>query len=161
MSAIQLWTKNRSLARKVAGAYFIPGSSREDVIQEAQIALWEAAQDFDPEKGCSFRTFANLVIERQLLDCVKAAGRIKNRFLTEALRDEDIASLPHLHQVTDRCEERDDLRRLVGAINDLSPWERECVIGIASGRSYLEIGSRKQVDNGLLRARRKLRKAMA
>ena len=37
-----LWTKHQALARSIANEWFIPGSDRDDVRQEAQIALWVA-----------------------------------------------------------------------------------------------------------------------
>jgi hypothetical protein len=49
----------------------------------------------------------------------------------------------------------------VSAINDLSEWERHCVVGVASGLSYSEIGNARKVDNTLYVARRKLKEALS
>ena len=163
MTPIQLWTQNRPLARKVAGRFFLPGSEREDVQQEALIGLWEAAQSFRDDQGCSFKVFADMVIQRHLADCVRSANAGKARPLNESSRDEmTLERLPHWHQVSERCESREEIRLLLAAVRCLSAWERHCVVGIASGLSYAEIGGdRKRIDNTLYKARKRLREEMA
>jgi RNA polymerase sporulation-specific sigma factor len=156
MTVIQLWTKNRGLAHMIARDYYIPGADRDDVTQEALIGLWIAARDYDPDKG-SFKTFARVVIHRRLTSCLNAATTHRALALTDAARDQD---LPHLHQVSDRVEEREELADLLSRIDsELSVFERHCVIGIAFGVSYFELGEYRRVDNALMRARRKLRVA--
>jgi hypothetical protein len=39
-----LWTKHRHIARIEASEWHLPGSERQDVEQEALIALWQAAR---------------------------------------------------------------------------------------------------------------------
>ncbi len=155
MNPTQLWTKHRPLARKIAGRYHLPGASRDDVQQEALIGLWEAARTYDPGRGCTFRSWANRVVETHLFDCVKAATRLKQQPLSDAC---ELPDLPHWHQVTDRCEEREDIRRLLEALGQLSERERYYVLGVASGLAYSQLGRNfKEVDNTLYAARRKLR----
>lgn len=159
MTPIQLWLKHRPLARKLSHGIFFPGSDQHDVIQEAEIGLWEAARRFNPDQNVKFSTFATHVITNHLKDCVKGATRGKHDVLNAAARD--LSRLPHLHQVSDQCETKEQIQRLVSAINDLSEWERHCVIGVASGLSYAEIGeNRRRVDNTLCSARRKLKEAL-
>jgi len=151
-----LWTKHRRIASAIAATYFIPGADRQDVEQEALIALWEACRSYDPDRG-PFQPYAATVIRRRLVDAVKSATRHKALVLTTSARDRD---LPHLHQVTDRCETNEEIRQVLEAITRLTAWERHCVIGTASGLTYAEIGGpAKRVDNTLHRARRKLRAA--
>lgn len=168
MSAIQLWTKHRRLARLIASEYFIPGSETEDVEQEAEIALWIAARTYKPGEA-GFTTFATLVVKRHLFSCIKASKRKKQIPLTESVRtlsnnegdvDSIVEMLPCLHQVADVVEENEYLAALVEEIGKLDEFERHCVLSIASGKSYAEIGPSKMVDNTLFRARGKLRKAM-
>jgi hypothetical protein len=67
-----------------------------------------------------------------------------------------------LHQVSDQCETKEQIERLVAAINDLSEWERHCVVGVASGLSYSEIGpNTRKVDNTLCSVRRKLKEVLS
>ena len=49
-----------------AGKYFIVGAEKEDIMQEGLIGLFKAIKSFDTQKQSSFKTFANLCIERQL-----------------------------------------------------------------------------------------------
>ena len=162
-----LFERNRRIAYGAASKYYLPGYDQDDIRQEALIALWKAAQTFDPERGMKFTSFANLCIDARFVELLKRKDRYRHRTLDSALRAivvdgevmEILETLPHLHQVVDVVEERDELRRLVAAIFDLTEIERRCVIGIATGLSYAEIGEGgpKQVDNALFRARNKLR----
>lgn len=164
-----LWTKHRPVAYAIAALYFWPGADRDDVKQEALIGLWIAARDWRPDAGRTFRSFAELVIKRRLATCVKLAKRSKHAPLNDSIRvlvDEDgvsdqaVDQLPHLHQVADVAEDRERLAAVLRAIDtDLSPLERRCIIGVASGLSYAEIGPQKRVENALDKARRKLRAA--
>ena len=56
-----------------AGKYFIVGAEKEDIIQEGLIGLFKAIKSFDPEKQSSFKTFANLCVERQLQTAIKSS----------------------------------------------------------------------------------------
>ncbi len=169
MTVPALWLKHRGLALAIADGYTLPGSDRDDVRQEALIALWVAATDWRPDGGASFPTFARMVVRRRLDTCLKLATRRKheplNRAVTVALDPDGepaaiVDLLPHLHQVTDRVEGREQLAAVIRCIrDDLSAVERRAVVGIASGLSYVEIGPWKAVDNALARARRKLRAA--
>jgi len=52
-----LYARNERLAYAFAirVAYRVPSTYREDLLQEARLALWEAAEGFDPSRGCRFR----------------------------------------------------------------------------------------------------------
>lgn len=168
-SVIQLWTANRPMARSIAREFYIAGSDRQDVEQEALIGLWIAARDYKPDLG-SFKPFASLVIKRRLVSCVKMANAGKHAPLNQSLRarigpegkEERVDELlPNLHQVVDVAENRERLALVIAAIDtDLTEFERRCVVGIATGMEYIELGPYKKVDNALFRARRKLRKSI-
>lgn len=164
-----LWTKHRAFAYSIADGFYWPGADRDDVKQEALIALWVASRDWSPDGGLNFRNFAALVIREQLKDCLKAAKRLKHGPLNNSirlLRDEDgildqaVDQLPHLHQVVDVAEDRARLAAVLHAIdNDLTDLERRAIVGIAAGYSYAELGDPKRMDNLAYKARRKLRAA--
>lgn len=170
MSAGALWTSHRPLARRIARSFNWPGAEPEDVEQEALIALWEAASTYDPGQGTAFKTFASIVVNNHLADTLRHARTGKHRPLNDSVRvfvldgeTGDVASvLPHLHQVSDRVEEREDLRRLFALIALLPEEQRYVVLGVASGLSYAQMGGNpKQIDNRLYKARRTLREGMA
>ena len=50
-----------------ANKFFMVGAEREDMVQEGMIGLYKAVKSFDTEKQNSFKTFANMCIERQLI----------------------------------------------------------------------------------------------
>ena len=65
--------------------YFIVGAEREDIVQEGMIGLFKAVKNFDKEKLSSFKTFANLCIERQLQTAIKCSTRQKHLPLNSSL----------------------------------------------------------------------------
>ena len=65
--------------------YYISGLEKEDVIQEGMIGLFKAVQNFDGEKGASFKTFAGLCVERRLIDTLRSSLRDKNKMLNDSL----------------------------------------------------------------------------
>ena len=54
-----------------ANKFFMVGAEREDMVQEGMIGLYKAVKSFDTEKQNSFKTFAGLCIERQMITAVK------------------------------------------------------------------------------------------
>ena len=57
--------------KRRASSYYMAGADRDDVIQEGMIRVFKAIRDYDPEKGASFSTFADLCINRQIVTAVK------------------------------------------------------------------------------------------
>ena len=68
-----------------ANKFFMIGSEREDILQEGYIGLYKAVKSFDAEKQNSFKTFAGLCIERQLITAVKNSNRQKHIPLNSSL----------------------------------------------------------------------------
>jgi len=58
--------------------YFIIGAEKEDIFQEGLIGLYKAIKSFDGTKQSSFKSFANLCIERQLITAIKTSNRQKH-----------------------------------------------------------------------------------
>ena len=61
-----------------ANKFFMIGAEKEDIIQEGMIGLYKAIKSFDMQKQNSFKTFANMCIERQLITAVKNSNRQKH-----------------------------------------------------------------------------------
>ena len=59
--------KYKDLVNSKVGKYFIIGAERDDIIQEGMIGLYKAIKGFDSCKQNTFKTFANICIERQLI----------------------------------------------------------------------------------------------
>ena len=70
--------KYKDLVNMKVSKYFIIGAEKEDIIQEGMIGLYKAVKSFNTEKQNSFKTFANMCIERQLITAVKNSNRQKH-----------------------------------------------------------------------------------
>ncbi len=67
MNAEELFNKYINFAYKIAGKYFNYPLEKEDIIQQALEGLWVASNKFDESKKISFMTFANTVINNNIL----------------------------------------------------------------------------------------------
>jgi len=80
-----LLEKYRGIASMKANKFFLIGAESDDMLQEGMIGLFKAIQSFDLEKNNSFKTFANLCIERQLITAIKTSNRQKHMPLNSYL----------------------------------------------------------------------------
>lgn len=165
MTVAELLEEWRPFAITLAREYWIPGADRQDVEQEAMVALWHAARDYRAGHGTTFKTFAKLVIRRHLIECVRAGLRGKHSLLSRAARvavndeDEQIAIVELLAGGRDPADivvALEEIRALRVAIAGLSPLERKGLGHVVAGVQYRRD---RQVDNAIQRARRKLRAA--
>lgn len=159
-----LWTQHRRLALGIAHEYRLPGADRDDVQQEALIALWVATGLWDSEKG-AFPAFARLVVRRRLSTLLRAALAAKHEPLTRSLRytrDADgveeavIDTLSDGHDTETVVVARETLERVVAAVAALSEKQRSAIALLLNGEP---VTADKSVDNALWRARGKLREA--
>lgn len=67
MKAEELFDKYTNFAYKIAYKYSNYDKETEDIKQQALMGLWIASKEFDESKGFSFMTFANAVINNQIL----------------------------------------------------------------------------------------------
>ena len=77
--------KYRELVNMKVTRYFIIGAEKDDIIQEGLIGLYKAIKNYSPDKQNSFKTFANLCIERQLITAIKSSNRQKHSPLNSYL----------------------------------------------------------------------------
>ena len=139
--------QHRRLAWAIASDFYMPGSDRDDVRQEAMIALLIADRDFVPGH-CEFKTFAHKVIRRRLTDAVKRATRKKHCVLSESFRFEALDRGPEysssggswaLDPAAILESKEDALEMLRRVKDDLTPLQRTCLISAANGFSHEEI----------------------
>ena len=69
-----LFESHLELAAKIGGHFQMANASIEESVQEARIALWSAAQAFNPAKG-EFEPFASTVIRNHLRNAYNKAKR--------------------------------------------------------------------------------------
>ena len=173
--------KYKELVHIKVGKYFIIGAEKEDVIQEGMIGLFKAIKSFNTEKQNSFKTFANLCIERQLITAIKTSNRQKhmplNSYLslnTSAYENNDEDSVELMDTFNGKTIE-DPLETIMkkeyyNNIQDkidktLSDFEKKVLDRFIKGESYNVIAKRldapvKSVDNAIQRIRKKAIKSM-
>lgn len=166
------------MIRGKAHLYFIVGADSEDVIQEGMIGLFKAIHDYSGNREATFKTFAELCINRQILTAVKTASRLKHQPLNDSVSlstpvDEtgggtleeslggDMASNPEAVFM------ENTLSSLLTDENStlFSSMERRVLKEYLAGKKYPEIAqslgkSYKTIDNAMQRIRRKISEYM-
>lgn len=175
-----LLDKYKDLVNSKVGKYFIIGAEREDIIQEGMIGLYKAIRGFDHCKQNTFKTFANLCIERQLITAIKSSNRQKhmplNSYLSlnmTAFENEDGNNDTQIVDVLENTVIEDPLDTItkkeyfssVENVIDssLSDFEKKVLNRYVQGESYVKIAERldapvKSVDNAIQRIRKKTAK---
>lgn len=169
-----LLNKYKELVNIKVGKYFILGAEREDSVQEGMIGLYKAIRDFDTEKQNSFKTFANLCIERQLITAIKTSNRQKHMPLNSYLslnnsayeEDEGMPLMETLnsHVIEDPLDtitKKEYYKTVENAIDkSLSDFEKQVLKRYIQGESYVSIAQKldtpvKSIDNAIQRIRKK------
>ena len=170
-----LLDKYKSLVRAKSRAYFLIGADSEDIIQEGMIGLYKAVRDFNGEKNTSFRSFAELGVNRQMITAIKAATRQKHQPLNSYISlnkpvYEDETEQTYMDLLQEGAflnpetlligqENRNFLEDQL--VKHLSGFETRVLMLYLQGRSYFEIARtlkkpEKSIDNALQRIKKKL-----
>lgn len=172
----ELVTRYLPLVRAKASVYRKMGLETDDLVQEGTVALLGAARTYRPEENASFRTFADICIERRMATAYRSAARQKhiplNTYisLNDALDSKDVETqMTSVDSVDPETLliNSEDLKRIKRHIEQtLSGLEFKVLSLYLSGRTYEEIAESlaiapKAVDNALQRVRKKLRKTVS
>ena len=174
--------KYKELVNTKVGKYFMIGAEREDIVQEGLIGLYKAIKDYKIGMQNSFKSFANLCIERQLITAIKTSNRQKhmplNSYLSlnmTAYNGEENGNETEVVDVLDANVIEDPLDTItkkeymntVGTVidNSLSDFEKKVLNRYVQGESYIKIAQKldmpvKSVDNAIQRIRKKAIKNM-
>lgn len=167
--------KYKEVVNMKVGKYFMIGAEREDIVQEGLIGLYKAVKSFDTEnENSSFKTFANICIERQLITAIKTSNRQKHMPLNSYLslnmsayeNDEadtviDVLDSNTTEDPLDTITKKEYYIAVEEAIDkSLSDFEKKVLNRFAQGESYVQIADRlntpvKSVDNAIQRIRKK------
>lgn len=172
-----LIVKYKDLVQMKVSRYYIIGAEREDIVQEGLIGLFKAIKNFEGDKQNSFKSFANLCIERQLITAIKSSNRQKhiplNSYLslnnTNTENDEDDKSLLEILNSTqedplDTITKKEYYERIEATMDKhLSGFEKQVLNRYMNGESYVEIAEKldtpvKSIDNAIQRIRKKAMK---
>ncbi len=176
-----LLEKYKNLVNVKVGKYFMIGAEKEDIMQEGMIGLFKAIKNFNEEKQNTFRSFANICIERQLITAIKSSNRQKHLPLNSYLSlntsaydnsEEDSVELIDTFDsktVEDPLEtvmKKEYYNEIENAVNkSLSKFEKQVLERFIKGDSYMTIAQKldspvKSVDNAIQRIRKKAIKNM-
>ena len=160
--------------------YYINGAEKEDLIQEGLIGLFKAVKSYNCEIENSFKSFANMCIERQLITAVKGSNRQKhiplNSYVSlnnsnyeneEGDIENPLIDVLDLNTVEDPLEtitKNEYIENVEKTINEsLSTFEKQVLNKYIEGQSYVQIAESlnspvKSVDNAIQRIRKKTAK---
>ena len=174
-----LLEKYKSLVNMKANRFFLVGAEDDDMVQEGMIGLFKAIQSFDLEKNNSFKTFANLSIERQLITAIKTSNRQKHMPLNSSFslnlsaydENDDTTVMEILDTNTaedplDTITKREYIEFVENKIDkNLSGFEKQVLSRYIQGESYVDIANKlnspvKSIDNAIQRIRKKAIKCL-
>ena len=172
-----LLDRYKELVNMKVSRYFIIGAEKEDIVQEGMIGLYKAVKNFELDKQNSFKSFANLCIERQLITAIKTSNRQKHIPLNSSVSlnttvydDDDDTSLIELFNAKTVEDPLDTITKkeyyqIIGNKIDenLSDFEKKVLARFAAGDSYVKIAEKldapvKSIDNAIQRIRNKAHK---
>ena len=167
--------KYKNLVKKKSSTYFIIGGDKEDVVQEGMIGIFKAIRGFDDNKEASFKTFAELCINRQIISAIRTANMQKHQILNESLSlssDNDPEGEQKLLEERLPSRKGDDpetlmLMKEIGQYlkeesNEIfSPLEQKVWDRMLQGKKYYDIAvelkkSPKSIDNTMQRIKKKI-----
>lgn len=177
-----LINKYKELVNIKVSKYFIVGAERDDIFQEGLIGLFKAIKSYKKDMQNSFKSFANMCIERQLITAIKTSNRQKhiplNSYLSlniSAYNDVDGENETDLMDIFDSNLVEDPLetitkkeyyQNLEDAIDkSLSDFEKKVLTKYINGKSYIQIANEldtpvKSIDNAIQRIRKKAIKGL-
>ena len=170
-----LINKYKEVVNMKVSRYFIIGAEREDITQEGLIGLYKAIKSYDGEKQNSFKSFANLCIERQLITAIKSSNRQKHMPLNSYLslnmsaydNEDDDTSIYDVFDANviedplDTITKKEYYKNVENVIEkSLSTFEKQVLHELVNGNSYINIAEKlnspvKSVDNAIQRIRKK------
>ena len=175
-----LFNKYKEIVNMKVSRYFIIGAEREDIMQEGYIGLYKAVKSYDTEKQNSFKSFANLCIERQLITAIKSSNRQKHMPLNSYLSlnmsayddNDDDTSIYEVFDANviedplDTITKKEYYKSVENVIEkSLSTFEKQVLSELVNGNSYTSIAQKleypvKSIDNAIQRIRKKTMKNM-
>lgn len=176
-----LMNKYKELVNIKVSKYYIIGAERDDIVQEGLIGLYKAIKSFNPEKHNSFKTFANMCVERQLITAIKTSNRQKHMPLNSYMSlnmsaydtEEDDTEIMEVFDAAliedplDTITKKEYYTSVENAIDkSLSDFEKQVLTRFINGDSYVQIAEKldtpvKSIDNAIQRIRKKAIKGIS
>ncbi len=167
-----LVSRYHRLVRKLSRPFFLAGGDSDDLIQEGMIGLIYGVREFSPDRGSSFRAFAETCIRNRLCSAVRSAARDKHSPLNQSVpleipffdRHGSTFGEPLISQLNpeDLIIGREGIRDILSGVYDqLSEFESTILGYYLDGLTTREMAAAvsrppKSVDNAVQRIRRKI-----
>ena len=172
-------SKYKNFVKLKAKSYFLIGADKEYIYQEGMIGLYIEIRDFNYEKSVSFKSFAELCINRQIMTAIKTATRQKhiplntyislNKPVSEDESNRTLLDIISSITVTNpedliiSQEQKEFMEKEIQKV--LSNLEIQVLESYLEGKSYQEIAcdldrESKSIDNALQRVKKKLEKSL-
>ncbi|MGN1269844.1 MAG: RNA polymerase sporulation sigma factor SigH [Clostridia bacterium] len=169
----------KSLVNMKVSKYYIIGAEKEDIVQEGLIGLFKAIKSYKNDKQNSFKTFANMCIERQLITAIKSSNRQKHMPLNSYLSlnmnaydnaeegnksNSDLLEVLNANLIEDPLDtitQKEYYEIIEKTIHSsLSEFEKKVLNYYIQGESYVQIATKldtpvKSIDNAIQRIRKK------
>lgn len=150
------------------------------MIQEGMIGLFKAIRDYRPGKQASFKVFADVCVNRQIISAIKSATRQKHKPLNSYVSlDKPVYDDGKERTLLDMLgsargidpenlvidqESFDDIEKNVNDMLSTLEWQALCKY--LENKSYQQIArelgrGQKSIDNALQRVKKKLEKFLA
>ena len=177
-----LLDRYKELVNIKVSKYFIVGAERDDIVQEGLIGLFKAVKSYKSDMKSSFKSFANMCIERQLITAIKSSNRQKHMPLNSYLSlnisayDEqesnsdttlmDVFNSNSVEDPLDTITKKEYYKNLEETIEKtLSDFEKKVLNRYINGESYVQIAENldtpvKSIDNAIQRIRKKAIKGL-
>lgn len=163
----ELVAEHTAYAFSLAHGISWPGSTLDDVRQEALLGVLYAVRTWRADGGMSLKSLVALAVRRQLWTSIKTAQRGKHQPLNSSLRvqtndDGDLESIAEaipdqsadVHRAVLGDWILDEIKLRVACMTEI---EQRALLGVALGVPYAQIDrDEKRVDNAVQRARKKL-----
>lgn len=172
-----LINRYKDIVNMKVSKYYINGAEKEDIVQEGLIGLYKAIKGFDAQKQNSFKTFANLCIERQVITAIKGSNRQKHMPLNSYLslnssnyendngaKEEQLMEVLDINTIEDPLDtvtKNEYYKTIEKTIDEsLSDFEKKVLARFIDGQSYIQIAEGldspvKSIDNAIQRIRKK------
>ena len=174
-----LINRYKNLVNMKVSKYYIIGAEKEDIEQEGLIGLFKAIKSYNSEKQNSFKTFANICIDRQLITAIKTSNRQKHQPLNSYLslnmnaydNEEDgnnsntdlleILNTNLIEDPLDTITQKEYYEMIENTVDKtLSDFEKQVLNQYIQGNSYVQIAQKldspvKSIDNAIQRIRKK------
>lgn len=163
--------KYKPMVRQKARVLYLVGGEQDDLIQEGMIGLFKAVRDYRSEKDASFRTFAQLCVDRQIYHAIQSSNRQKHQPLNTYISMNSEEWENEVYTMLQQSPEniviaQENAQHLEHKIRQqLSSFENQVLELYLDGDNYLVIAEKlekspKSIDNALQRIRGKVKECV-